>query len=164
MCSDCKTVRPKGARTCSWQNHGAAPKPPNYWDSSEEYDEKQFGEVMLDLSSKIPKKVRAKAYADFDHLMTKAQQGKATFGRGDRFDTDVLDCVEDVLELKWKSLPPRVDDSPYVGLRLYFSEPKKNPGMLLKLKLVCKIPDTTAQDKDAQDAQSRFDRWLSERS
>ena len=119
---------------------------------------------MLDIQYKLSKTVRAKAFADFTDLQEKALKGNARFGRGDRYDVDSLDSVEDILELKWRSLPPKVQGSPYVGLRLYFSEPTCEPGSLLKLSLVCKIPDTEAQTKDARDAQSRFDNWLKERS
>ena len=160
MGSKAKSVRPYGSRSCSHEKIGSAPHPENSWDSSPEYSEQAYGEVLLEAERQVSPVVLAKATGDFYDLLQKAKDGKATFGRGSRFDVDSMDSVVDVLELKWKSLPPRPDDSPYVGLRLYFAEPKREPGMLLKLKLVCKIPDRTMQDNDAKEAQKRFDNWL----
>lgn len=160
MVSKTKSVRPHGARSCSHQLIGAAPHPKNSWDSSSEYNEIAYGKALQDVQGKVPPLVLAKAAGDFFELLKKVEDGKASLGRGDRFDVDSMDSVVDVLELKWKSLPPRTDDSPYVGLRLYYAEPKRSPGKLLKLKLVCKIPVRAAQDQDAKEAQERFDNWL----
>lgn len=160
MGSKTKSVRPYGSRSCSHQIFGSAPHPENNWDSCTEYDEQAYGKALLDAEGQVSPLVLAKAAGDFYDLLQKAKVGKATLGRGSRFDVDSMDSVVDVLELKWKSLPPRPDDSPYVGLRLYFAEPKRKPGTLLKLKLVCKIPDRTIQDEDAKESQKRFDNWL----
>lgn len=160
MGSKAKSVRPYGARSCSHQIIDSAPRPKNRWESSAEYNESDFAKALQDIEGKLPRRVLAKAYGDFYELLERAEKGKATFGRRSQFEVDSMDIVVDVLELKWESLPPRVDDSPYVGLRLYFAEPKRSPGTLLKLKLVCKIPVRAAQDQDAKEAQERFDNWL----
>lgn len=156
MGSKAKSVRPYGARSCSHQIIDSPPRPKNSWESSAEYNESDFAKAL----DRVPRQVLAKAYGDFYELLERAENGKATFGRRSQFDVDSMDSVVDVLELKWTSLPPKVDDSPYVGLRLYFAEPKRSPGLLLKLKLVCKIPGRVAQDEDAKEAQERFDNWL----
>lgn len=118
---------------------------------------------MLDIDQRVPRLVKVKAAGDYRTLLDKARRGRATYGRGKRYDVDSLVSTEDVLELKWDSLPPNYDSSPYVGLRLYFAEPVSNPGLLLKLKLVCKINSTEAQNSDAKDCQVRFTRWNNER-
>lgn len=105
----------------------------------------------------------AKATGDYKRLIERTEKGKATFGRGNQYDVDRLVTTEDVLELKWESLPPKYGSSPYVGLRLYFAEPVSDPGLLLKLKLVCKVVDTEEQNADASECQERFTRWNDER-
>lgn len=153
------TVRPYGSRACAWTLFHAKPRPDNYWDSVPEYNERQYSQVMLDTEAKVPRSVMVKASGDYADLIDKARSGRATFGRGHRYDVDSLDSTEDVLELKWESLPPNYDTSPYVGLRLYFAEPISKPSLLLKLKLVCKIDDTAQQTSDALDSQDLFTRW-----
>lgn len=87
------------------------------------------------------------AYERVNDKLQAAERGELTFGRGDKFDVDEMVTTDDVLELKWTNVPPGARRKT-LWLRLYFSEPKSEPRLMIKLHMECK----TSDDPEAQTA------------
>ena len=145
-------ARPKGCRSCALDRTGTLPKTPQQSASVIAYEASPFTDALAGLSTTE----LSAAFARFNDKVEQARLGKLRFGRGEWFDVDSMDCTEDVLELKWKDLPPRAKKRG-LWLRLYFSEPDLDPGLLLQLNLECKTADRAAQDQAARKAQARLE-------
>lgn len=123
--------QPPGIRATSrggeWKFvRGPAPRSVNFF--SVEYDQ------LLSICS------RADQYAikeEMAALMTRAAEGRCTFGRGKGYDVDFMTCTNTILELRFLSTPKISGHGP-LHIRLYFTEPAHLPGFLYAAKLAWK--------------------------
>ncbi|WP_156193409.1 hypothetical protein [Corynebacterium kalinowskii] len=93
--------------------------------------------------------------------MDQAARGELSFGRTHRFDVDCMVSCRDILEIKYRNLPPDCNVKKK-WLRLYFTEPADTPGRLLALTLKLKFADDPeGQTNDALDAYNQFQLHLS---
>lgn len=94
-------------------------------------------------------------------VLDRAEVGRLIFGQGSASDVSKMDAVEVVLELRVRHRPR---DSRRKGerqhIRIYFTEPDHQAGVLLMLLIASKRPGKPGleeQDKQIREAQQRAD-------
>lgn len=82
--------------------------------------------------------------------MQRATEGRLTFGRGGRFDVDLMGVTQCVLEIRMTARRGEQGDTRHI--RLYFTEPAAHEGVLLTLLLAWKSPGDMGHEEQNQHA------------
>ena len=147
---------PPGARSCREHYERLGKIVPSSGDSPPYKFESVPGYEQSALVSNIADAQTIWVFGKFNRKIEKAKAGKLLYGRKKHCDVDVMVTYPSVLEIKYHDLPPDCD-SIKRWIRLYFSEPAREPGLLLGLSVCLKAADDpVGQTKDAQDANDRL--------
>ena len=151
-----KIKNPPGARSCRkhYEKMGrirpsSGDCPPYQFKTAPDYNQTALASSLADNQT-------IWAFGKFNRKIKKAKAGELLFGRKKQYDVDVMDTYPSVLEIKYHDLPPDCEERKR-WIRLYFSEPAREPGILLGLSVCIKAAnDSAGQTNDAKDANDRL--------
>ena len=162
-----KAQQPPGIRSCAKNVSGKTPDRPFEWEQVEDLRGIQLADCFFRRSNLISpyseiqlqnfaKKIRRKE--------KRATLGLLKFGPGNHNDVDQCRSAKNVLELKFNDLPHDHYER-HMWFREYFAEPARQPLVLLRLHMNCKLSDDhelgdghQLQTEDMLEAAARLDR------